>query len=192
MAARPFIAARIPEDLNLRLEEHSKETGETKTQALVNALAEYLGAPSKQEEPDALKDLEQRVIALEDFMREARVDLELFKARRTKRENSKAPNQLSIVEGLESSDENKKLERVIEIPLDAQKLESKDLLKILREENDKENWKEKLASYRSTKARVGFWHKAGNIKFTYAESKEGDSLHKTHYWWVVHTELTHP
>jgi hypothetical protein len=43
MSNKPFIAARIPEELNQALSTHSEATGESKTQALINALSQYLG-----------------------------------------------------------------------------------------------------------------------------------------------------
>jgi hypothetical protein len=43
MSNKPFIAARIPEELNQALSTHSETTGESKTQALINALSQYLG-----------------------------------------------------------------------------------------------------------------------------------------------------
>jgi hypothetical protein len=43
MSNKPFIAARIPEELNQALNTHSETTGESKTQALINALSQYLG-----------------------------------------------------------------------------------------------------------------------------------------------------
>lgn len=74
MASKPFIAARIPEGLNLKLDEHSKATGESRTQALINALATYLGytseAPSEQSASDRLSLLEKRVQELEKVWKE--------------------------------------------------------------------------------------------------------------------------
>lgn len=68
MAAKPFIAARIPEDLNAKLEEHSKATGEGKTQVLINALSSYLKFTSQNEEvaKDRLSILEKRFAELEE------------------------------------------------------------------------------------------------------------------------------
>lgn len=73
MATKPFIAARIPESLSLKLDEHSKATGESKTQALINALAAYLGVSlaDQDNEPatDRLSLLEQRVSDLERLIK---------------------------------------------------------------------------------------------------------------------------
>jgi hypothetical protein len=74
MASKPFIAARIPENLNLKLEEHSKATGEGKTQTLINALSAYLGfapdAESKENAGDRLSLLEKKVAELERILKE--------------------------------------------------------------------------------------------------------------------------
>lgn len=74
MAIKPFIAARIPEDLHSKLEEHSAFTGEGKTQALINALAKYLNftPESKNQESagDRLSVLERKVAELESFLKE--------------------------------------------------------------------------------------------------------------------------
>jgi hypothetical protein len=40
--ASPFFSGRIPQDLYDRIEQHTKETGENKTQVLINALSTYL------------------------------------------------------------------------------------------------------------------------------------------------------
>ncbi len=74
MADKPFIAARIPESLSLKLEEHSKNTGESKTQALINALCAYLGYSPEGEEKESASDrlslLEKKVEELEKLLRE--------------------------------------------------------------------------------------------------------------------------
>ena len=74
MVTKPFLAARIPEDLNTKLEEHSASTGEGKTQAVINALANYLNftPESKSEESagDRLSLLEKKVAELEDLIKE--------------------------------------------------------------------------------------------------------------------------
>lgn len=72
MAAKPFVAARIPEDLNTKLEEYSKATGEGKTQVLINALSSYLNfsPQSKEASKDRLSILEERVADLERIIKE--------------------------------------------------------------------------------------------------------------------------
>lgn len=74
MPEKPFVAARIPESLNLKLEEHSKATGESKTQALINALAAYLGfnpgSEVQETASDRLSVLEQKVAELERLVKE--------------------------------------------------------------------------------------------------------------------------
>ena len=74
MVTKPFLAARIPEDLNTKLEEHSASTGEGRTQAVINALAKYLNftPESKSEESagDRLSVLEKKVAELEKIINE--------------------------------------------------------------------------------------------------------------------------
>lgn len=74
MVTKPFLAARIPEDLNTKLEEHSASTGESRTQAVINALAGYLNftPESKNEESagDRLSVLERKVAELESLLKE--------------------------------------------------------------------------------------------------------------------------
>ena len=41
--ASPFFSGRIPQELYDRINQHIKETGEGKTQILINALSQYLG-----------------------------------------------------------------------------------------------------------------------------------------------------
>ena len=69
---KPFIAARIPIGLEEALEKYTKSTGESKTAALINALASYIGW-SKGEEAkpsanDRLSLLEERVKHLEKLI----------------------------------------------------------------------------------------------------------------------------
>ena len=69
---KPFIAARIPIGLEEALEKHTKSTGESKTAALINALANYIGW-SKEEETkpsasDRLSLLEKRIEKLEKLI----------------------------------------------------------------------------------------------------------------------------
>ena len=74
MVTKPFLAARIPEDLNTKLEEHSASTGEGRTQAVINALGRYLNftPESKSEESagDRLSVLERKVAELEKIINE--------------------------------------------------------------------------------------------------------------------------
>ena len=41
--ANPFFSGRIPQELYDRVDQHIKESGEGKTQILINALSQYLG-----------------------------------------------------------------------------------------------------------------------------------------------------
>ncbi len=63
------IGIRIPSNLHKRLEEYITRTHSTKTEVIVNALAQYLGAA--EEVP-----LTQRVTALEAQMSELKVQLQ--------------------------------------------------------------------------------------------------------------------
>lgn len=74
---KPFIAARIPEALNKALEKHTnKKDGESRTDAVINALNTYLGQPlgviKDNPEIDRIAELEKRVTVLE---KESRVKL---------------------------------------------------------------------------------------------------------------------
>jgi len=67
---KPFLAARVPASLNDALEAHTKSTGESKTDALINALAAYLGWSEdnvvKSSSSDRLSILESKVRELEE------------------------------------------------------------------------------------------------------------------------------
>lgn len=71
-AQKPFIAARIPIGLEEALERHTKSTGESKTAALINALAGYVGWSQdekvKPSASDRLSLLEKRVEKLEQLI----------------------------------------------------------------------------------------------------------------------------
>jgi hypothetical protein len=73
--AKPFIAARIPQIVEDRLNERSQESGLGKTEIIVNALAEYLGcvidAPQETHAID-------RLIAVEEELREIKSRLEVL------------------------------------------------------------------------------------------------------------------
>lgn len=56
--ANPFFSGRIPQELNDRIDQHIKESGEGKTQILINALSQYLGVEiSKPKSSNANTDL---------------------------------------------------------------------------------------------------------------------------------------
>lgn len=71
MAGNPFFSGRIPQDLHERIQQYCSETGETKTQILINALAAYLNHPVKESLSNSVvsreefADLQERVLALE-------------------------------------------------------------------------------------------------------------------------------
>jgi hypothetical protein len=72
MSNKPFLAARIPEELNQALSTHSETTGESKTQALINALSQYLGvahaAPDEAQVNSNPLSLLSRVARLEEII----------------------------------------------------------------------------------------------------------------------------
>ena len=70
--ASPFFSGRIPQELNDRVDQHIQESGEGKTQILINALSQYLGVEiSKPSSINAdlflseLESLKERVSLLE-------------------------------------------------------------------------------------------------------------------------------
>lgn len=64
--SKPFFSGRIPQDLLDAVEAHCSETGESKTDVLINALSNYLKHPTKTTPiEDRLSLLEDRVAALE-------------------------------------------------------------------------------------------------------------------------------
>jgi hypothetical protein len=83
MTAKPFISARIPQDLLEQLESRADATGESKTDILVEALKEYLDPkePSTEERSslekrlrnfeqwatDRLTNIEEKVEELDDL-----------------------------------------------------------------------------------------------------------------------------
>ena len=65
MAPNPLLSARIPLDLNERLEVRSRETGKDKTQLVIEALRAYLNAPAEPSTEEKLARLEERLAMLE-------------------------------------------------------------------------------------------------------------------------------
>ena len=68
---KPFLAARIPHSLEKALESHVESTGESKTQAVINALGAYLKWSENLDSPDAsdrLSILERKVAELEKLL----------------------------------------------------------------------------------------------------------------------------
>lgn len=73
----PFFSARIPPDLFEKIEQHIAETGESKTQILIQALATYVNHPIQTQEVSVSKGisiemftaLEERVAALEQLLK---------------------------------------------------------------------------------------------------------------------------
>ena len=72
--ASPFFSGRIPQELYDRVDQHIKESGEGKTQILINALSQYLGVEISMPKPSGvntdlflneLESLKERVSLLE-------------------------------------------------------------------------------------------------------------------------------
>lgn len=71
-----FFSGRIPPDLHERVEQYVSETGESKTQVLINALVAYLNFPISIQKPspasqiskEIFSALEERVKALEELV----------------------------------------------------------------------------------------------------------------------------
>lgn len=62
MASKPFISARIPDDLNHQLEVRADAEGKSKTDILIGALAEYLDADGSNKSKttnQSVRDLER-------------------------------------------------------------------------------------------------------------------------------------
>lgn len=81
--ASPFFSGRIPQELYDRVDQHIKESGEGKTQILINALSQYLGVEISTPKPSNINDL---------FLSE----LESLKERVSSLERSQ-PKQLSLL-----------------------------------------------------------------------------------------------
>jgi len=88
--ANPFFSGRIPQELYDRVDQRIKESGESKTQILINALSQYLGVEIST--PKSSTNL---------FLNE----LESLKERVSLLERSQ-PKQLSLLSG-DNSDDNK-------------------------------------------------------------------------------------
>lgn len=67
MTAKPFISARIPQDLLEQLESRADATGESKTEILVEALKEYLDPKEQKPSTEERLSLEQRLRAFEQW-----------------------------------------------------------------------------------------------------------------------------
>jgi hypothetical protein len=97
----------------------------------------------------------------------------------------------SLIAGEEKLPKNTQLELVTledkkkNLPTDAQKIDSTEMLKVLREADSSKGWNSQLlTNHRRLKKYLDKWHKCGSYQFKYAgEEKE---LGKTkHLWWIV-------
>jgi hypothetical protein len=72
MPDKPFIAARIPEDLNHALNQHVEQSGENRTEALISALGQYLkftpGNLSQNKAATKIDSLVERIARLEEII----------------------------------------------------------------------------------------------------------------------------
>lgn len=69
---KPFLAARIPHDLERALEAHIEESGETKTQLIINAIGSYIKWSAGEDKPiasDRLSTLEAKVAEIEKLIK---------------------------------------------------------------------------------------------------------------------------
>lgn len=77
MANKPFVAARIPEDLNVALDQFVSESGKKRTDVIISALREYLKSPS---DLSQIKTDEKRLDALE--IKVARLEIQFAEQNR--------------------------------------------------------------------------------------------------------------
>jgi hypothetical protein len=68
--ASPFFSGRIPQDLYNRIEHHTKQSGESKTQILINALSAYLGYEIPVSSRSEIESIKTRLAALESAVKE--------------------------------------------------------------------------------------------------------------------------
>lgn len=116
MAAKPFIAARISEDLNLKLDDYSKATGESRTQILLNALSTYLGyspnSETKERASDRLTRLEEKVVELERILKESKQFLPIEEGKNESKESIKPEIQSDNIN--DNKPDNRKQEKPVQ------------------------------------------------------------------------------
>lgn len=88
--AKPFIAARIPQIIADKLDERVKESGQGKTDIIVNALAEYLGCSIDIPEETRAVD---RLVAVEKELAELNIRVGALEKPIEKAPNQKVPGQ---------------------------------------------------------------------------------------------------
>jgi hypothetical protein len=121
MAPNPFFSGRIPKDLHERIAKYTEETGESKTQLLINALATYLNYPVQSTNSASasvdqrLTELEQRVLILDELSGEVAKLRSLLLERVSSFDNKPdnisdnrmiSKGQLSLLENDNKSDSN--------------------------------------------------------------------------------------
>jgi hypothetical protein len=105
-ADKPFLAARVPASLNDALEAHTKSTGESRTDTLINALAAYLGWSednvTRSSSSDRLSILEEKIRQLEEA---------IYKPRQTNLLDIKAsqPEQVKTVISFDNEEDKEEV-----------------------------------------------------------------------------------
>lgn len=137
MAPSPFFSGRIPQNLHDAIEKRIAETGESKTNILVNALAAYL---EHQIEPikttsnsveERLAQLEQRLEVIDELSKEVASLRQMFNAsleeidntidnKLGKIDNTPSPGQLSLLD-VEKASDNKAVKQTDNTPDSPQK-----------------------------------------------------------------------
>lgn len=110
MASNPFFSGRIPQELLDRVEKHVQETGESKTNILIQALATYLEFPIKPSSTNnsnlekRVYNLEQQIVKLLNLDRDISrinqfiLDRDLADNNVINIDNTETPNHLSCLE----------------------------------------------------------------------------------------------
>ena len=106
MGSNPFFSGRIPQNLYNGIEDYRKETGESKTEILVKALAQYIGYKLEEKEPsispiqekfdDIFNQLEKLEKLDDIFNRLEKLEKHLFHEERVKTELTNNLKQLEI------------------------------------------------------------------------------------------------
>ncbi len=93
MGINPFFSGRIPQNLYNGIEDYRKETGESKTEILVKALAQYIGYKLEEKEP-SIPPIQEKFDDI--FNRLEKLEKHLFHEERVKTELTNNLKQLEI------------------------------------------------------------------------------------------------
>ena len=93
MGGNPFFSGRIPQNLYNGIENYRKETGESKTEILVKALAQYIGYKLEEKEP-SIPPIQEKFDDI--FNRLEKLEKHLFHEERVKTELTNNLKQLEI------------------------------------------------------------------------------------------------